>query len=445
MCGRHSDHKTCVGRTGDRDMTVCDLGDVSVIVSVKADSPERLANLDRLHRFYCDLDPQAEVLIVTQSPIPVVPDRTGLRVHILEDEGLHWKTRNMNVGAALSERPFLLMSDADVIPHPKALAEAVSRLADGAGFVSLYNGIVVNVSQTGAGDPKDWTAFFAKLPHYRREDVVPGGPVEHPETRPLYGNAEHMAIGGCFLCSRTAFVEIGGWNTNFISYGFEDQELHYRAGVLGQPFGWIEDCNLVHFDHPRGAESRYGQFYRQNSAEYDRVRAMSSQELAAYAARGFRQMRFEDGFDYARFSSGDAEGWHRVSDARCDLSDLTILIHADPADVRPEASCLEALLDHLESTYRGYDLRVCENRTTAFKYPVNRHNVVFCPARDGPSAEEIAGILRQGGRSHLYTLRLEADAEGQLRRVSARLAKVKHGLPVRDVFPALNDALTHAD
>ncbi|MEO0917181.1 MAG: galactosyltransferase-related protein [Pseudomonadota bacterium] len=423
-------------------MTGCDLSDVSVIISLKADSAERISNLYRLHRYYTALDPNADIIVVSQSQAPDLVDKPGLRIHAMPDDGLHWKTRNMNVGANLSVRRHLLMSDADVVPYPDAVSRACQMLENGTGFVSLYNGIVVNTPRAVSGD--DWTTFFARLPHYERGDVIQEAPAKHRTHHPLYGNNDHMAVGGCFLCTREAFVTIGGWNPNFVSYGFEDQELFYRAGVLGRPFKWIMGRNLVHFDHPRGPESRYGAFYRQNSAEFDRVKAMSSQALSAYQARGFRQMPFNEGYDYARFSNADADGWHRVPDARCDLSGLTIMVLADPAKLRPEASCLERLLTHLEETYRAYDLRLCENRTSVFKYPSNRKNVVFCQSHDGPSPRELNNLLAETTGPHALVFKLEADADMQFRRIKALLAKVKHGLPVEDVFPSLEDALVDA-
>ncbi len=420
------------------------LADVTVVVSVKADSSVRLENLDRLRSFYAALAEGLDILLVVQPPTPSLESMDGLRVHRLADDGLHWKTRNMNVGASLSSRPWLLMSDADVVPHPDALAEGVAMLSDGVGFVSLYNGIVVNIPAAASANLSDWTTFLASLPHYEARDVVPGKAAKHPVIRPLYGNAEHSAVGGCFLCSRAAFFGIGGWNPNIISYGFEDQELHYRATRLGHEFPSVQGHNLYHFDHPRGPESRYGQFYRQNRAEFDRVRNMAPDVLATYAARGFRQMAFRDGFDYARFSTAEADGWHRVKDARTDLSDLTILVLADPQVVTREASCLEPLLDHLEESYQGYDLRICEDQTTAFKYPLNRRNVVFCSTSHGPTREEMDGIVTEANRSCLYVLRLEKDAERQLRLAAARLAKVRRGLSVQDVFPATEQALADA-
>ena len=421
-------------------MTTIDLSDVTVIISVKTDSPARRANIERLHSFYTTVGAETDILVVAQPPLPDLGPRPGLKVHEISDDGLHWKTRNMNIGAAFSARPYLLMSDADTVPCPKALVEALKLVVNGAGFVSLYNGIVVNLPPPTAAP--DWSRFFDALPHYDRQDVAPGQAAKHPEFPPLYGNAAHMAIGGCFLCARQAFVSTGGWNPNFVSYGFEDQELHHRVQKLGYDFPALQDFNLYHFDHPRGMESRYGQFYRQNHAEFDRVCAMDAETLASYVARGFRQMTYESGYDYARFATSDADGWHRIADRRTDLGELTILILADAARVPRDSSCIEPLLDHLEQNFRGYDLRLCEIGATEYKYPTNRQNVAYSTISEMPSKDELKPLLVESNRPSVFFLRLSDDAAGQLRFAKAQLARVAQGASVSEVFPASIDAVT---
>ena len=422
-------------------MTRLDLTDVTIVISVKPESDERLANLARLHEYYRTMAKGAEVLVVEQSTCSRIEPRPGLSVHGVADDGLHWKTRNMNLGAALSSRRNLLMSDCDTVPHPVALEKGLAFLAEHGGFTSLYDGIVVNVTDERAAGITDWPSFFEGAAHYSSVDVRPGQPLTDPGLHPLYGNAEHDAVGGCFLCTRAAFFAIGGWNPNFVSYGYEDRELHFRARRLGYGFPMTAGHNLYHFDHPRGPESRYGQFYRLNEAEYDRVRAMTPEALAAYAARGFRQIGFEPGYDYARFSSADADGWHRVPDTKSDLSDLAILILADPSDVCRAKSCLEPLLDHLEDNFRGYDLRICENRTTAYKYPVNRKNVVFCCTQDGPSAGELRRIAQEAGKPSVFALRLTTDNKRQFAAVCDLFSRVADGEAVRVVFPSAETAI----
>jgi len=427
-------------------MTKIDLSNVTIVISLKPDSSSRLRNLKLTCSYYQTFATNAEIIVVEQDSKPqITPDpATGLRVHAVPDDGFHWKTRNMNLGAALSLRPLLLMSDSDVFPHPKALDQGLEKLRNASAFVSLYNGIVVNLSESLTSTLGNWPDFVAGLRHYEPADVT-SDRLQDLDMAPLYGNADHLAVGGCFLCHRADFFGVGGWNPNIVSYGAEDQEFFIRAGRLGHPFQHIKGRNLYHFDHARGLESRYGAFYRQNMGELDRVRAMGPTALAAYAARGFRSLAFEDGYDYARFSTDNADGWHRVPDTKTDLSDLICLVIADPAIVGRKASCIEPLLDHLEGTYRGYDLRICENRTTAFKYPFNRKNVAFHCTQDGPSIAELRHIADEGRRPSILLMRLSSDAESQFRIIKARLARVGPGSPVAKVFPRVVDALNNAE
>jgi GT2 family glycosyltransferase len=415
------------------------LSDVTVVISAKIDCDARLRNLGRLESFYAYHAEGAEILVVEQGSHPRIEPSSILKTHFIRDDGLHWKTRNMNLGAALSDRPILLMSDCDTIPHPDALAAGQAYVRAKGGFISLYNGIVVNLK----APPQmiRWPEFIATLPIYKRTEVAAGRSFDEPDHLPLYGNADHPAIGGCFLASRQAFLGVGGMNTNFVSYGFEDQEFYLRAQRLGHEFPLVDGHNLFHFDHPRGMESRYGQFYRQNQQELARVAAMSPDDIRSYAVHGFSQIRFKPGCDYARFSTVNADGWHQVPDQRTNLFQLLFLVVADPAIVARDASCLNPLLDHLEKYFHGYDIRICENRTTAYKYQRNRKNVAFAPVRYGPSRDELAQIAAESGRPSVWLLRLRADAKRQFREIRETLENIRQGVPILDVLPTVEAAL----
>jgi GT2 family glycosyltransferase len=156
--------------------------------------------------------------------------------------------------------------------------------------------------------------------HFPPDRIDPLRSQDDPEEFPLYGNASYLADGGCIALTREAFASSGGWNPNFVSYGFEDQEFDLRLRRLGRRVERTQGFNLVHLDHPRGRDSRFATFYRQNEAEFERVAAMSPDDLRLYAMRGFRSIAFRHDGDYLRQATPDADGWQRVAPRRVSLA-----------------------------------------------------------------------------------------------------------------------------
>ena len=258
-----------------------DLSDTAIILSLKVDDPVRLQNLDLVRSFYAAVTRDPDVILVEQGTQAVARAEVDRVRHVaLSPDGYHWKTRNLNRGAALTGRPFLLFADVDMVPDPRALDVALKALREGGDFHHVHDGIVVNLPRRSTAPP-DWHAYLSAQPHFDPDSVLPNLSASAQDAVVLYGNTRHRATGGALLCKRTAFFDIGGYNENFVSFGFEDKEIHDRATKLGYDLPYAAGYNLYHIDHPRGPESRFGPFYRQNNAEIDRVSQMSGQCFAA--------------------------------------------------------------------------------------------------------------------------------------------------------------------
>lgn len=412
--------------------------DVSVVVSLKTDTPERLRNLRLVADFYARMAVGAEVIAVEQGAVPAGAGVPGVRHVFLGDDGCHWKTRNLNLGALLSARPLLVFTDCDALPHPEALARGLARLRGGADAVHLFDGVMANVPARRAEEAASWDAFLAGVRHFPPERIDPLRSQDDSEEFPLYGNASYLADGGCIAVTREAFAASGGWNPNFVSYGFEDQEFDLRLRRLGHRVERTRGFNLVHLDHPRGPDSRFATFYRQNEAEFARVAAMSPEDLRLYALRGFRSIAFRHDGDYLRAATPDEDGWRRAAPRRIGLDDVVIVVLADARRVAYDRSCLEPFLDYLEGRFRDYDLRLCESRATRYKHIVNKSNVTYHWMADDCRDAEIDGIVAASGRRLAHVVRLSRDAEGQLARLTSTFDRLLDGESPSDLFaPAL--------
>ena len=407
-------------------MKPADCSDLAIVLSLRVDSQERVRNLSCVLDYYENFTSEAEIVIVEQGSTGTVSGdaSNGIVTLRLEDDGVHWQTRNLNFGARYTERKYVLFTDADMFPHPDALKEGLKRLDAGAEFVHLHDGLVQNLPSPPDGGIEDWQAFCEDLTQIGPASIESGAASSR---KVLYGNADFRATGGALLCCRKAFWRIGGYNPNFLSYGFEEQEIHFRIQSLAGGAAYLDGYNLYHFDHPRQADSHYSTFYRQNQAEFERITRMDQDTLLAYAQRGFRSIAFSEGKSFARISDEDADGWYRRRDQRSDLSDVAIFILADAELVAPRASCLEPFLDFLEERFSGYQVVLCETAQSQFKYPQNRTNLLYCNLRD---AAEIPAT----DRPLQYRVTLKPEAEQQLAELQRTFTLVELGQSKSEVF-----------
>lgn len=413
-----------------------DLSNVAVILSVKVDTQDRLANVERLASFYAHYGQGVEIIVVEQGgSAQINPDiGRGLDPIFVYDTGCHWKTRNMNLGARLSARNILLMSDCDTIPHPDALAEGLARITNGSKFVNLYNGLVINISKRFAASAESWDDFFNRARISDPIDIEPDAAFGDADQEPLYGNARYRAVGGCFLVLRREFFRAGGWNENFVSYGFEDMELDTRLRKLGIEASRTERHSLIHFAHERGWDSRYSTFYRLNQQEFERVSAMNADDLQHYANRGFKDMIFDHDHEYVRESGTSVETWRKFKSDRLDLFNLVVVVVADAQLVGYDASCLGPFADYLEEHFWNYDLRVNEIAGTHYKHIQTKRNLDYRIWRDGYDKATLDAVLAEAGRTFYYELRLGRDAKEQYARATSVFDRLRSGVPPEVLF-----------
>jgi N-acetylglucosaminyl-diphospho-decaprenol L-rhamnosyltransferase len=83
--------------------------------------------------------------------------------------------------------------------------------------------------------------------------------------------------GSCVLVRRTAFTELGGFDTGFFMY-FEDVDLGYRLGKLGYRNVYEPAARVVH----TGAHSTTNDSSRMISAHHDSARRFLTKKYAAW-------------------------------------------------------------------------------------------------------------------------------------------------------------------
>lgn len=244
--------------------------DVSILISVRIDSKERLENLLIVTRY---LDKYFDVQIIIgesdiESRIPP-GELPGSCKHIFYEDSnpLFHHTRINNKLIKESTTPIIAIYDTDAIFTVKQIMEAILLMRSGvAEIVSPYDGSVICFDNL-------FKAIFSKI--------------LDPELVLLnmgkFKTATKRSWGGAVFLTRESFIKSGMDNEYFESWGPEDIERIKRMKNLGYNVTRIPG-QFFHLPHPRNKNSGYmhAGFYVKYISEYLKICNMKGEVLQAY-------------------------------------------------------------------------------------------------------------------------------------------------------------------
>jgi hypothetical protein len=176
----------------------------------------------------------------------------------------------------LSNRKYVASYDTDVIFHPKAIEEAMKILRSGEIFVFPYNGVFIDITE---GLKKTYVETLDH-DHFPRYDSS----VRLYTKGKDYHVIHNKGLGGAVFFEKETFLKHGGYNKNFISWGWEDNELVTRFSKLGYEIKRVGgDYCLYHLNHYRSVDS--GPSHNKathNQKEYLKVNGMTKERLEEY-------------------------------------------------------------------------------------------------------------------------------------------------------------------
>lgn len=178
------------------------------------------------------------------------------------------RTRMLNQMAEAAITPYIANWDCDIFIPPMQVLLAVLHLRNGADAVYPYDGRFARMNRE----------MFKPLE--RSLDLCVA--INYP-FRSKAGNAmPETSVGGALFWNRDAFIEAGGENEHFVSFGPEDVERYERINRLGLDLRRVKGC-LYHMNHYIGPDSSkfHGNFKR-NQQELARMRAMTDEQLMEY-------------------------------------------------------------------------------------------------------------------------------------------------------------------
>ncbi|MCL3853724.1 alpha-1,2-fucosyltransferase [Parabacteroides sp. GYB001] len=244
---------------------------VTFVIPVRIDSPERSANLDIILE-QLSRRKQTYILILEADAMPIYEvkkEYSNVRYSFVEDcDPVFHRTKYLNQLLRDAETILVGIWDTDVILSDEQIDNALQDISEGKACMSY---------------PYDGRFYFCTLEEsafYRRDRSI-----DYLLKLKSPGNSCCMSnsVGGAFLVRKDIYLEAGGENEFFYGWGMEDQERVRRLFILGLPITRV-DGPLFHLYHPRNKNSRYrdDEAENENRKEFLKVCGMASGELRRY-------------------------------------------------------------------------------------------------------------------------------------------------------------------
>lgn len=236
-----------------------DLLDITFVIPVRFDSPERMENLQCICKFLQDN---------FATNIHIIEDTGNQKPHLhlgpfstmnymavaFRTDGIFHRTAIINFGICGVRTKYFAIWDTDVIVSVEAIIEAQRLLCAGADMVYPYSGKLIDIARSYVND----------------------GIVKEKESY-----ATNSYGGGVFL-NTASYRKAGCDNENLISHCPDDIERWTRMKTLGYDIKRVPGT-CWHIEHPIGINSRpLNAFTGANEKEYSKVGRMNRQELEEY-------------------------------------------------------------------------------------------------------------------------------------------------------------------
>lgn len=246
---------------------------LSIVMPVRIDSDERMANLKAVLRHVCALG--CRVILLEADVQSAFKDSNEIDTEtmkcikhefVVDSSLVFHRTKYINRLLNETDTEIVAVWDADILIAYHQVYEAVDNILKGCTIAYPYNGEYVMLSERES-DVVRWNFDIENLKSLKLQSVF---------GRPF--------CGGVFLVHRQRYLQCGGENEHFTGWGPEDAERLRRVGLLGHSVKWTEEGQAYHLNHSRGKNS---DFYSKEDAirlrkELVKVCSMEKGELQDY-------------------------------------------------------------------------------------------------------------------------------------------------------------------
>lgn len=252
-----------------------DLKDITFIIPVRIESPDREANA-RITLNYLCTHLNTNIIILEHDSSPKMPEilkdikqgRTKIEYRFIDNkEGteIFHRTKFLNIMLDIVETPVVVNYDVDVLLRPEVYKQCRDLIVNDR--MDLVYPYFWGTSQYQVYYPgRDRVAASLSL-----DSLIPGD-----------YNLNRSEYGHCQFFNTLSYRKGGMENEGFISYAPEDQERGYRFQKLGYKVMW-NHAYVYHLEHTRGINSSSANpMMNVNNQLFEDIKRMSEQELALY-------------------------------------------------------------------------------------------------------------------------------------------------------------------
>lgn len=234
------------------------LSDTTFIIPVAFDHPDRMNNLNLVTKHLIE-NFKTNIHVIEQGGIAFKYTNEFAKYACFPCRDFH-RTKMINFCAIESDSEYVVNYDADVLLNPVQIWISVQTLRFGAEIVYPYDGNFKHIEK------RNFKYLENDLYWLIKQNLT--GPIE--------------SFGGSVFMNRDSFLNAGGENEKFISFGPEDAERYNRFLKLGLKVVRVKG-SIYHLDHFRGVNSsKLNKFIDSNRKEWRKVEAMKPEELKQY-------------------------------------------------------------------------------------------------------------------------------------------------------------------
>jgi len=210
----------------------------------------------------------------------------GLNIRHLyqEDKGFR-KARIVNLAIATSSSNYLIFTDNDCIPAAQFIADYRSAFCDNILIVGrrvdLYppvsNALRTNSISLSKMESPLWLLFQSVIKGLKRSEVG----IRFPSfICKLWNRKDRKAIGANMGISRTALLDVNGFDNDYQGYGFEETDLEWRLDKNGVKRKTVLGrCAMFHLYHPSKKETNESLLHLQEKMKQGLVKCKNGIEL----------------------------------------------------------------------------------------------------------------------------------------------------------------------
>ena len=262
---------------------------VTFIAHIRKDTEERVANLSIVMSHYRKIAPNCKFIIVEDDVLKnfeCLSNDKDVEYYHLFNDGAYNKCSGYNFGLSKCKDDIVCFIDIDCIISDSNLIQSIQTVIDTNSICIGYNGTCIYFNYNVKNE----------LMHIHNENVeiydwlrkfVDCDKLTLLYTNEHYHVANLKAVGGSLFGKRETFMKIGGFNPNFIGWGYEDNEIIHRANKLGISICYVntEKPYLFHLPHikeeNKNKENTHA-FFGNNEKEFSKILNMTKYELEEY-------------------------------------------------------------------------------------------------------------------------------------------------------------------